>query len=172
MGERGQTGVLVLLEGDWEQGVRRGLGGWQSNGWGRWQHSHAECNQQAPIGNPSFSTQASTCRFLLNPLQPPRIPLQRTAEGGWLTRSTAAPVKGHWYKPKMRRDITVACLLRLDLHCQMFCGGPTQGIYTSIYRQHAGSTASHRQMQFVSSAFIAIMHTYKSATLCTLCVAA
>lgn len=33
----------------------------------------------------------------------------------------------------MGRDMAVACLLRLDLHCQMFGGGPVQSIYTSIY---------------------------------------
>lgn len=42
-GERGQTGVRVLLEGDRLQGMGV-LGGWQSNGWGRWQHGHAEWN--------------------------------------------------------------------------------------------------------------------------------
>lgn len=44
------------------------LGGGQANCRGRWQHSHAESNQQVPTGNPSFSTQAIHLSF---PLKPP-----------------------------------------------------------------------------------------------------
>lgn len=39
-----------------------------------------------PNGNPGFMTQVSTCRFHLT--APPPIPLQRTAQEGWLHSTT------------------------------------------------------------------------------------
>lgn len=129
----GQTGVLVLLEGAWG-GV---YGVWQSNGWGRWRLGPAGCNQQAPAGNPSLtpSTHTFTCRFLLTPApQTPSYSPSNDSRGwGGESREQQPLVKGHWYQPKMWHGITVACLLGLDLHCQMSWGRPIQSLYTSIF---------------------------------------
>lgn len=42
----------------------------------------------------------------------------------------------------MRQDMTAACLLGLDLHCQMFGVGPRRGIHTSILRAACGPPLS------------------------------
>lgn len=104
-GERGQTGVRVLLEGHRLQGIGgcREVGS-QMVGGG---DNTATLNETSrpPVGNPKFQHPGVHLSFPLKPLFS-LIPLQ----------STAVLVKGQRCKTKTRHDTTLACFLGLDLH--------------------------------------------------------
>lgn len=77
------------------------------------------------------------------PLKPPAVPAAPRSPA----ECSGLPRKGHRYRPKMRQDMTAACLLGLDLHCQMFGSGTRRGIHTSIHRAACGpplSPLTHR----------------------------
>lgn len=69
-----------------------------------------------PLGRSRFHHPASTCRFLLSPL--PASPSENSRG-----RVAELRVKGHRWNPEMLSDVTVTCLLGLDLHCQIFSSG-------------------------------------------------
>lgn len=118
---RGGKQEVLVLQGEWTKPESGGLAVKQL-GRGDDNMTMLKATSRPPSGNPGFMTQVSTCRFLLAnlhspPAPTPYSPLEKSSVRVAVLHN---PVKGHCYKPKMRRDITVACLLRLDLHRQMF----------------------------------------------------
>lgn len=84
---------------------------------------------------PKFQRPRLHLSFPLKPGRPPAAAHSPAECSGLL-------LKGHRCRPKMRQDMTAACLLGLDVHCQMFGGGPRRGIHTSIHRAACGPPLS------------------------------
>lgn len=106
-------------------------GGWQSNGRGEVTTRRSQMKLAGRRRRPTFRHSHPHLSF---PLKPPVVPAASECSGLLL--------KGQRYRPKMRQDMTAACLLGLDLHCQMFGGGPRRGIHTSILRAACGPPLS------------------------------